>query len=285
MKSVPNITEILINTFNTLISQFVGFVPRLIGCLVILLVGYLVAKGVSMLVRNVLGRVGFDRVGERLNKISIVKQLNTEIKLSEIFAQVLYYFILLVFLTAATETLGVDAITSMVLSIVNFIPQLIAAAIMLQVGIMLADVIKNTVTSLCKSFNIPSAKLIGNIVFIFFLIITFISALGQIGIETALLESSFNLILGGTVAAFAIGYGIASRDVLANMISAMYSRKKYQLGQVVKLDDVKGTIIQLDNVSVTIRSDDTTTILPLQLFQSRKVEIFNETILQKESTA
>ena len=276
MQSVPNITEILVNTFNTLISQFIDFVPRLIGCLVILLVGYVVAKGVAVLIRNVLGRVGFDRIGEKLNEIGIVKQLKTEIKLSEIVARVLYYFILLVFLTAATETLGVDAITSMVLSIVNFIPQLIAAAIMLQVGIMLADVIKNTVTGLCKSFNIPSAKLIGNIVFVFFLIITFISALGQIGIETALLESSFNLILGGIVAAFALGYGIASRDVMANMISAIYSRKKYQLGQVVKLDDVKGTITQLDNVSVTIQNDDATVIVPLQLFQSRKVEIFNQ---------
>ncbi|MPR33846.1 mechanosensitive ion channel family protein [Salmonirosea aquatica] len=280
MQTIPNITQILINTFNTLINQFIDFVPRLMGCLVILIVGYLVAKGVSVLVGNILGRVGFDRIGEKLNEISIIKQLKTEIKLSEITAKVLYYFILLVFLTAATETLGVDAITSMVLSIVNFIPQLIAAAIMLQVGIMLADVIKNTVTGLCKSFNIPSAKLIGNLVFVFFLIITFISALGQIGIETTLLISSFNLILGGIVAAFALGYGIASRDVLANMISAMYSRKKYKVGQTVKLDDVKGIITQLDNVSVTIQSAEATIVLPLQLFQSRKVEIFNETIPQ-----
>lgn len=276
MQEMPNITQILINTFNTLINQFVDFVPRLMGCLVILIVGYLVAKGVSVVVKKVLGQVGFDRIGEKLNQISIVKQLKTEIKLSEIIAKVLYYFILLVFLTAATETLGVDAITSMVLSIVNFIPQLIAAAIMLQVGIMLADVIKNTVTSLCKSFNIPSARLIGNIVFIFFLIITFISALGQIGIETALLESSFNLILGGIVAAFALGYGIASRDVLANMIAALYSRNKYKEGQIVKLDDVKGIITRIDSVSVTIQSAESITVLPLQLFQSKKVELFNE---------
>ena len=281
MQQLPNITEILINTFNTLINQFIDFVPRLMGCFVILVVGYLVAKSVAVLVKKVLGRIGFDRIGEKLNEISIVKQLKTEIKLSEIIAKVLYYFILLVFLTAATETLGVDAITSMVLSIVNFIPQLIAAAIMLQVGIMLADVIKNTVTSLCKSFNIPSAKLIGNIVFIFFLIITFISALGQIGIETALLESSFNLILGGIVAAFALGYGIASRDVLANMISALYSRTKYKEGQIVKLDDVKGIITRIDNVSVTIQNAESSIVLPLQLFQSKKVEIFNEPISQQ----
>lgn len=279
MQRLPNIAEILINTFNTLIAQFVQFVPRLIGCVIIFLVGYMIAKAVEALVKKVLGRVGFDRIGEKLNEISFIKQLKTEIKLSQIVAKVLYYFILLVFLTAATETLGIPAITKMIASIVDFIPQLIASAIMLQVGIMVADVIKNAVTSLCKSFHIASAKLIGNIVFIFFLVITFISALGQIGIETALLESSFNLILGGIVAAFAIGYGIASRDVLANMISAMYSRNKYQEGQVVQLDDVRGTIIKIDNVSVTIRGTETTTVIPLQLFQSQKVEIFNEPLI------
>lgn len=275
MQRLPNIAEILINTFNTLIAQFVQFVPRLIGCAIILLVGYLIAKAVEVLVKKVLSRVGFDRIGEKLNEISFIKQLKTEIKLSTIVAKVLYYFILLVFLTAATETLGIPAITKMIASIVDFIPQLIAAAIMLQVGIMVADVIKNAITSLCRSFHIASAKLIGNLVFIFLLVITFISALGQIGIETALLESSFNLILGGIVAAFAIGYGIASRDVLANMISAMYSRNKYQEGQTVQLDGVRGIITKIDNVSVTIQGAETTTVIPLQLFQSQKVEIFN----------
>lgn len=276
MQTLPNITEILINTFNTLISQFVDFVPRLMGCLVILIIGYLVAKGVSVLVKKVLGQVGFDRIGEKLNEISLIKQLKTEIKLSEIVSKVLYYFILLIFLTAATETLGVNAITSMVLSLVNFIPKLIAAAIMLQVGIMVSDVIKGAVIAMCKSFNIPSAKLIGSIVFVFFLVITFISSLGQIGIETTLLESSFNLIIGGIVGAFALGYGIASRDVLANMISSMYSRGKYKEGQVVKVDDVRGTITKIDTVSVTIQSEEAVIVLPLQLFQSKKVEIFSD---------
>jgi len=191
MNNLPNISEILRNTFNTLISQFVDFVPRVIGCLVILAIGYLVARGVKMVVSQLLARVGFDRIGDRLNEIGIIKQLQTEIKLSDIVAKILYYYILLIFLTFAADTLGVDTITNMVLSLVTFIPKLIAGAVMLQIGVMLSDAIKTAIIALCKSFNISSAKLIGNIAFIFFLIITLITALGQIGIETALLESSF----------------------------------------------------------------------------------------------
>lgn len=275
MNSLPNISEILLNTFNTLINQFVIFVPRVIGCFIIVAIGYLVAKGITIVIRKVLVTIGFDKIGDKLNEIGLIKQLKTEIKLSDIVAKVVYYFILLIFLTAATETLGVDAITSMVLSLVNFIPKLIAAAVMLQIGIMISDAIKGAVVATCKSFNIPSAKLIGNIAFVFFLIITFISALGQIGIETTLLESSFLLVIGGVILAFSLGYGIASKDVLSNIISSFYSRKNYREGQVIKIDDIKGVITKIDNTTVTIVNDNTTTILPLQFFQTRQVEIFN----------
>jgi hypothetical protein len=201
--------------------------------------------------------------------------LKTEISLSDIVAKIFYYYILLIFLTFAADTLGVDTITNMVLSLVNFIPKIIAGAVMLQIGVMLSDAIKTAVTALCKSFNIASAKLIGNIAFIFFLIITFLTALRQVGMETAMLESSFLLVIGGAVAAFAIGYGIASRDVLANIISSFYSRKNYKEGQVIRIDDVKGVITKIDNTSVTVVNDTTTTIIPLQLFQTKQVEIFN----------
>lgn len=274
MESFYNISDILKNTFNSLIGQFVDFVPRLIGCIVVLLIGYIVANFVRAIVKNVLGRVGFDKIGERLNQIGFIKQIKAEIKLSNIVAASLYYFIILMFLTAATEILGVETITSMVLSVVNFIPQLIAGAIMLQLGIIISDIIKSAVVTLCKSFNVPSAKLIGNLVFGFFLVITFISALAQIGINTELLESSFIIVFGGIVAAFGVGYGLASRDVLGNIISSFYSKNKYTIGQLIQIDGVKGRIIELDNLSVTIKTEESRVVLPLKYFQSQKVEIF-----------
>ena len=275
MNQLPELTEIIGNTFQTLINQFVEFVPRLLGAFVILLIGIGFARLVAMIVRRVLGKVGFDKIGNRLNEISIIKQLKTEIKLSEIIAKVLYYFILLVFIKASTEKLGVGAITEMVSSLINFIPKLIAAAIMLQVGVLIADALRAAVINVCQSFNIASGRLLSMIVFIFFLIVTVISALGQAGINTELLESSFNLIIGGVIFAFAIGYGIASRDLMANIISSFYTKNKYKEGQVIQIDDAKGEIIKVDTLSLTLRTGQTTTVIPLQTLQMKKVEVFD----------
>jgi Conserved TM helix/Mechanosensitive ion channel len=274
MKELPSLTDILIATLTKLINQFVEFVPRFIFAACILLIGYLVAKGLAIIIKKVLERVGFDKIGDKLNEISIVKQLQTEIKLSEVVAKVLYYFIMLGFITDATKTLGVGAITGLVEKLVNFVPQLIVAAIMLQIGVLVSEAIKNAVVSICKSFNVPSAKLIGNIAFSFFLVITIISSLSQAGINTELLESSFNLILGGIILAFGVGYGFASRDLLANILSSFYTKNRYQEGQTIKIDGVKGVVMKMDNTSLTLKTDDSTVVVPLQSLQSKNVEIF-----------
>ncbi|NID11522.1 mechanosensitive ion channel family protein [Fibrivirga algicola] len=273
---LPNITQILINTFQTLIAQFINFVPKFIGAGVVLAIGILVAKMLSAVVQRVLKGAGFDRFGEKLNEIDLIRQLQTEIKLSEIVSKVLYYFILLVFITAATETLGIAAITGMVTSLVNFIPKLIAAAIMLQVGVLVADVLKQGVVSLCASFGISSGRLLGMVVFFFFLIITIISALGQAGINTELLESSFNLLIGAVFLAFAVGYGLASRDVMANILSSFYAKNKFKEGQTIRIEGITGQVLQVDNTSLTLRTGESTTTIPMQMLQTKTIEFLDK---------
>ena len=101
-----------------------------------------------------------------------------------------------------------------------------------------------------------------------------IASLKQAGIETSLLESSFNLIIGGVVLAFAIGYGFASRDVLMNILSNFYSKNKFKEGQVIEVNGVKGTIVSFDTTSLTLQTGETQTILPLNVLQKEKIEIF-----------
>lgn len=271
---MPNIQDILIDTFRKLLEQLTGFVPKFIGATILFIVGRLVAKLVTKILQTGLEKSGFDKLGDKLNEIDIIKKFG-EVKLSVLIPKILYYFILLVFITAATETLGMKVLTDMVASLVTLIPKLIASAIMLFAGIMIADALKNAVINISKSLKIDSGKLLGNVVFFFFLVIALIAALKQAGIETSLLESSFNLIIGGIIFAFAVGYGMASRDVLSNILSSFYTKNKFKEGQTVGIDGIKGEIIAMDTTSITLRTGDTQTILPLSILQTKNVEMFS----------
>jgi hypothetical protein len=271
--NIPNLQEILINILVNLINQLVNFVPRLISSIVILVIGVLVARLVRMALRTILSKVGIDRLGDKLNEISVIKNLNTEIKISGLVAQALYAFIVLIFATAAAEMLAVDVLTNMVVGVTNLIPKLIVAGLMLMAGLFVAESLKKLIISLCLSFKISAGRMLGSIVFFLFLTITIINALGQAGLNTSLLEASFNLIIGGVILAFAVGYGIASRDVLANILSSFYSKNKFKEGQTIRVDDTTGEIIEIDSTSMTLRTGETKTIFPLQTLQQKKVEV------------
>lgn len=273
---MPNIQEILLQTFQKLIEQFFLFTPKILGAIVLFIVGIIIAKVITNILQKGLQKTGFDKLGDRLNNIDIIKRFGI-LKLSVLVSKTIYYFIMLVFVTAATETLGMQVLTNMVSALVNLIPKLIASAIMLLAGVMIADTLKNAVVNICKSLKIDSGKLLGNIVFFFFLIIALIAALKQAGIETSLLESSFNLIIGGIILAFAVGYGLASRDVLANILSNFYSKNKFREGQIIILSGVQGEIIAIDNTSITLKTGETDTIFPLSFLQNQKVEIISST--------
>lgn len=274
MNKLPNLKDILYDTFSKLIEQFSSFFSNFISATVILIIGWIVAKTASIIIKNILSKVGIDKLGEKIKDIDAIKKFNIEIKISSIISKIVYIFIMLFLSVSAADKLGVPAISSMFLLLVNFIPKVIVASIMTFLGLYLSDLAKNFVVALCKSFNIASGKLIGMGVFSFLLFITVILALGQAGINTDLLESSFNIIIGAIALSFAIGYGFASKDILLNIISSFYSKNKFKEGQTIEILNVKGKILKIDNTSIVLDTNGSETIFPLKVLQSEKVTIF-----------
>jgi hypothetical protein len=273
MNRLPNLREILIQTFQNLITQFSEFTSNFIGALVIVLVGWITAKVSSIVLKNIFSRFGIDKLGEKINDIDAIRKLKVEIKLSKIVSKVVYLFILLFFLISAADTLGVPAISNMFAMIVEYIPKIVSAAVMILAGLLLADVLKNLVVGICLSFNVASSKLIGIGVFFFIVVVSVIAALGQAGINTTLLESSFNIFIAGIVLAFSIGYGFASREILLNIISSFYSRHKYKEGQILEIEGIKGEVVAIDNTSITLETGESKAVFPLKVLQSGKIII------------
>jgi hypothetical protein len=240
MNKLPNIKDILFKTFENLIQQFEEFTSNFIGALVILLVGWFTAKIGSVVLKNIFSKIGIDKLGEKINEIDAIKKFELDIKLSQVISRIVYYFVMIVFLIQAAQTLGVPAISNMFVMLVEYIPKVISATIMILAGLLLADAVKLFVVGLCESFNIASGKLIGSGVFFFLLVITIIAALGQAGINTALLESSFNILIASIILSFSIGYGFASKEILLNIISSFYSKNKYKEGQIIEIEGIKG---------------------------------------------
>lgn len=259
------------NTLELLFTQFMSNVDNIIGAILILIIGIIISKIASIVFSKLLRSIQIDKFGDKLNDIDIIEKANIKIVLSKIFGKVIYYFLLLFFMVAASDVLNMPAISNLVTGMFNFIPRLIVGFIILIFGILLSDSIRAMVQTTLSSLGIASAKMIASFLFYFLFINVVISAIAQAEINTAFLEQNISIIIAGAVLAFAIGYGLASKDSVANFLASFYSKGKISLGDKVTIGDLTGEIIELDRNSVTIESDSRHIIFPLKTIMNEKI--------------
>ena len=254
----------------------IATLPRLFGGVVFIIVGFIVAKYLSKLVSRVSRKLGVDKLGARLNKIEVIENASFNIHMSKVLAQIVYYFTALIFLVAATDVIGMPALSNLFNDILNWIPNLLVALVILAVGIVFADFLKGIIHTACTSFGIPSARLISMFAFYFLLINIVISALSQAQVDTTFISSNLSILVGGAALAFAIAYGLASKSVLANFLTSHYSADKLHIGDWVRIDGHEGEITDMDRSSLTLTAEGKKVLIPLHKISSETIEFLEK---------
>jgi small-conductance mechanosensitive channel len=258
-----------------LIAQFSAFFPKFIGALTILIVGWIVARTVGKILSKVLATVGVDKLAEMFQDIDIVQRSGgMKAKVSDMVAKVVYYMMMLIFIIAATEVLGVAAITQLFTDLMNYLPSLLTAAVVFLIGVFVADMIQGAVLTLCQSMGIPSSKLIASVVFYFLFVTIAVSALAQAKINTDFISANLTVLVGAGALAFAVGYGLASRDLVANYLASYYNRNKVRVGDDVRILGERGKVVLIDSTSLILQTPERAIVVPLSKLTTEKVEVF-----------
>ncbi|HRO73556.1 MAG TPA: mechanosensitive ion channel, partial [Saprospiraceae bacterium] len=246
-----------------MLMGFFSAVPKLILAFIILITGIVISGLSSKLVEKTLNRFNLERYTDKLNQIDFIYKNNIRIRIEKIAGKTVKYLILLVFIMTAVGVLDMPVLAELIQDIIKWIPNLIAAFIMLTGGLLLAVSLQNVVTSACKSLGMPSANIIGSLLFYFILINVIIVALAQAQINTTFFAQNISIIIAGVVLAFSIGYGFASKDLVASFLASYYTKDKLKVGDKVRLNGVEGIIKEVDKSSVTLRTDEKEIIIPL----------------------
>lgn len=260
-----------------LLTGFAAVIPNLLGALAVLIIGLIVSKIASRFVRRILVTIGADKLAERLNEIEIVYKSNIRLAPSKLLAKVVYYFLLFIFVVAATDILNMPVISQLVSEILNYIPILISAMAVFVVGLLISDFLKNVVKTTCDSLGIPASGMISSVVFYFLFLNIAMIALSQARIDTGFIQDNLSIILAGVVLAFAIGYGFASRNIVANFLASFYNKGKVNVGDTIGIDGVRGKVIRMDNSTITLQVENREVLIPLSKLASEKVDIFERT--------
>ncbi|PHI20497.1 hypothetical protein CEQ90_07025 [Lewinellaceae bacterium SD302] len=257
-------------------AQLMGLLtllPSLLKAVVVLIIGILIAKLLRKLVRKGVELIGLDKLAAKLNEVDMLQQANIEIKVSKLLGNIVYYFVLLVFVMTAIEALGMQMISQLLVDFINYIPQALTALLVLLLGLFLADFIKKIVRTTCLSLGINAGNMIGTVIFYFIFLNIILIALRQAELQTEFMENNISVILAGVAGAFAIGYGLASKNVMANILASFYNGGRLMVGDEVTIEGRRGEVIALSTNAITLRSEESELVIPFSKLSEVGVEI------------
>jgi len=207
-----SILNAVIASFQSALALLFSFVPRLIGFLLIILIGWIVGTAVSRAVTFLLKKVGFDRLAQRIGLHRAGQQAGVSLDIADILGKVVYWFIFLIFLVPAVNALDIPAVSNILTQIIAFIPNVFVAILILFLGLFAATVAADVVRGGAGRAGLGNSNLIANIVR--YAIIGFVAlvALEQLQIAPALLNILFTAVVGAAALAFGLAFGLGGRD-------------------------------------------------------------------------
>jgi small-conductance mechanosensitive channel len=216
--------ETLLQPLQNALSTFLSFLPQLVGAIVILIIGYIVAKVLQAVVGRVLQAIGFDGWMEKGGIKQFFDRAQTNYTPATIIGMLVFWFVFIIALTMAADALGIPQVSAVLGQLIAFIPNIIAAILILILAALLANFVSGIVRGATGSNVLASVAQYAIIVYAAF------AALTQLGIAVQLTAPTFLILLGGVALAAALAFGIGGREVAGEIIQKAYDRSNEVTG-------------------------------------------------------
>jgi small-conductance mechanosensitive channel len=181
-----------------------------------------------------------------------------------------YWLVVVCAVMAATETMGLPVVTAWLSGVATFLPRIAVAVMIVALGTVAARVTRHVVSSTASAAHVSSAERLGRVAEMALLLGTALVAIEQLGIEISFLKATLLIVLSGLLLGAALAFGFGGRDLVANILSAHYVHRLYQVGQVVRIDGVEGRIVRITETSVILECEDGDVSVPARLFADQR---------------
>ena len=213
MPVVTDISQALLGT----LAVFLAALPSILGAIVLIIVGWIVAGVLAALVVRVLRAIRIDQLADRSGVTGFLKKANVRADAAGVVAGLVKWYIRLVFLLLAANAVGLTAVSGIVTSVLGFIPNLIVAMFILGVFSWLASTAKNLVSGGMESAGMPNASGIGVIVFGAVLAFGIVAAADQLGVAQTLINTLFMGVVAALALAFGLAFGLGGQQQAAEI--------------------------------------------------------------------
>jgi hypothetical protein len=210
-----------------MLTKIMAYLPILLGALIILIVGWIVAKIIRRAVDWLLKTARFDTMADKTGITEILRKGDLNVPASRVVSGLVYWLIIIMVLVMTVDALGLPKGSDVLATLFAYIPKVIAALLVLVVAMFLASFVSGIVRTAAGNANLPRPELIAGISRWAIIIFAVTIAMEELGIAPLLVGTAFNIILGGVVLALALAFGLGGRDAAARYIEE--TKHKHEL--------------------------------------------------------
>lgn len=205
-------------------AMFFAAVPRVIGFVVILIVGWIVASLLAKAVVALLHAVKFNSLAERAGFAGFVQKMGVKTDSSGFLALVVKWFVRLIVLVVAFDALGLPAVSDVLRQLLLWLPNLVVALVVLVIGGLIANAVSSLVRGATAEAGFDNPDRLAKIAAIAIWAFAIVVAVNQIGIAATLVNTLFMGVVGAASLAFAIAFGLGGRETASKVVEKWYAQ-------------------------------------------------------------
>jgi hypothetical protein len=256
-------TTALSNSFSGLMERLAGSLPNLIGAILLLIIGWLVAKALRGLAIRFSHLI--DKLLLRYTRKRGMKPEKAPTTSPQVLGGIVFWVVILFFITAATHVLDLQIFTTWLNRVIAYLPTLLAGGLIILAGILVSTITRDLVIAAVPHLPEQQRALLGRSAYFVILITAIVIGADQIGIDITFLVIILTVLSATLLGGIAISVSLGARQMVANIISAHYLKQTYRVGQNVRMADYQGKVLELNNTSVVLETEQGLVTLPASL--------------------
>jgi len=212
-------TQAIGNSLQEIWSTFIGFVPELIAALVVFFVGWAIAIAVGRIVERIFVVLRINQAFENIKGLrEAAARANIRINIPKLLGEVVKWFLILVTLLAATDILQLNAVSVFLASVLSYIPNVVVAALILVVAVVLANFVHRTVAASVSAAGFSNGAMVATLSKWAILVFAVLAALDQLRVASTILPTVTMSIFAMLAIAGGLAFGLGGKDLAAKWL-------------------------------------------------------------------
>jgi hypothetical protein len=270
MNPLRSLGDALATVGSTLLERFVAFVPSVLGAVLLLIAGWILARilrvlatRAAMLLDTLLARMGGPAGAERLRMG----------RASAVLGTVVFWLVLLFFATAATQVLGLQTFTDWLARLIDYLPTLAAGVLIVVAGYVVSRFVGDLVRATATRLDAAQRSVLARLTQVAILVGAVLVGADQIGIRITFLAIFAAAAAAAVVGGLAIAVGLGARDHIANLSGAHHLRQAFSVGQTVRVAGHQGRILEVTTEALILETDEGRVTLPGRVYGEQPITV------------